>query len=341
MSTSLDDRPAAAPGRDWRRALTSPTGTVYLLLALVFAGIFVLNPSFAAPGPVLAFLKNAAPLVVLAAGQYVVIVAGEFDLSVGALVGGQVVLAAALIDGEEGATLPVLVVMVLAGLLVGLVNGLVVAYLRVPSFITTLGMMLVLFGAIRLFTGGAPTGALSESFRELGRGGIEGIPGIDQLPWSLLVLVVVAVAVAAMMRRPFGRTLLAVGDNPRASRFSGARVRRTQVTAFLLSGLLATLAAVLLGGYAGVSAQVGQGLEFVAITAVVLGGVVLGGGQGSVVAAMGGALLLQSLFTLFNQLGLPSTARPAVQGVIIIAAVAYAARTMSPRRRRGRARAAA
>jgi ribose transport system permease protein len=201
--------------------------------------------------------------------------------------------------------------------------------------------MLVLFGAIRLFTGGAPTGALSESFRELGRGGIEGIPGIDQLPWSLLVLVVVAVAVAAMMRRPFGRTLLAVGDNPRASRFSGARVRRTQVTAFLLSGLLATLAAVLLGGYAGVSAQVGQGLEFVAITAVVLGGVVLGGGQGSVVAAMGGALLLQSLFTLFNQLGLPSTARPAVQGVIIIAAVAYAARTMSPRRRRGRARAAA
>jgi ribose transport system permease protein len=118
-------------------------------------------------------------------------------------------------------------------------------------------------------------------------------------------------------------------------------VRRVQVTAFLLSSLLATLAAVLLGGYAGVSAQVGQGLEFVAITAVVLGGVVLGGGQGSVVAAMGGALLLQSLFTLFNQLGLPSTARPAVQGVIIIAAVAYAARSMSLPRRRGRTRAAA
>ncbi|MFV3577901.1 ABC transporter permease, partial [Mycobacterium tuberculosis] len=90
-------------------------------------------------------------------------------------------------------------------------------------------------------------------------------------------------------------------------------------------GFLATVAAILIGGYAGVTAQVGQGLEFMAITAVVLGGVVLGGGRGTVIAAMAGALTLEALFTLFNQLSLPSTIRPAVQGVIIIAAVAYAA----------------
>jgi ribose transport system permease protein len=83
---------------------------------------------------------------------------------------------------------------------------------------------------------------------------------------------------------------------------------------------------VLIGGFAGVTAQVGQGLEFMAITAVVLGGVALGGGRGTVVAAMVGALTLEALFTLFNQLALPSTIRPAVQGVILIAAVAYAAR---------------
>ena len=87
-----------------------------------------------------------------------------------------------------------------------------------------------------------------------------------------------------------------------------------RTTAFVLSSLLATVAAVLIGGYAGVTAQVGTGLEFVAITAVVLGGVVLGGGQGWVTAAMCGALVLGGLFTLFNQLGLPSTARPGRSG---------------------------
>jgi ribose transport system permease protein len=94
----------------------------------------------------------------------------------------------------------------------------------------------------------------------------------------------------------------------------------------VLSSVLATVAAVLIGGYAGVDAQVGNGLEFTAITAVVLGGVVLGGGRGTVFAAMAGALTVEALFTLFNQLSLPSTIRPLAQGLIIIAAVAWAAR---------------
>ena len=149
------------------------------------------------------------------------------------------------------------------------------------------------------------------------------------------MLVVGALAVL-LMRSPFGRTLLAVGDNPVSASFSGIRVGLVRTSAFVLSSLLATLAAVLIGGYAGVTAQVGTGLEFVAITAVVLGGVALGGGKGFVTAAMGGALVLEALFTLFNQLGLPSTARPAVQGVIIIAAVALAARQLSGGRRPSR-----
>jgi ribose transport system permease protein len=104
------------------------------------------------------------------------------------------------------------------------------------------------------------------------------------------------------------------------------KVWRVRTIAFVMSAVLATLAGVLIGGYAGVTAQVGQGLEFTAITAVVLGGVVLGGGRGTVLAAMAGALTVEALFTLFNQLSLPSTIRPTVQGVIIIAAVAWAAR---------------
>ncbi|MFI7675940.1 ABC transporter permease [Actinophytocola sp. NPDC049390] len=324
MTTTAPQKPK--PGAAFAaRLFGGGSATVFALLALVFVVILFLNPSFFEPPSLMAFAKKAAPLVVLAVGQYVVIVCGELDLSVGSLVGAQVVIAAAVIDGRESMTLPVLLLMVAFGVLVGLVNGLVVTVLKVHSLIATLGMMLVLYGAIRLWTGGAPTGALSEGFREIGRGGID-MPVLRQLPWALLVAVAVVVVAAVMMRKPFGRTLVAAGDNEKAAAFAGVRVWWVRTIAFVLSSVLATLAGVLIGGYAGVTAQVGEGLEFTAITAVVLGGVVLGGGRGTVLAAMGGALTLEALFTLFTQLGLPSTIRPTFQGLIIIAAVAWAAR---------------
>ncbi|MET9797872.1 ABC transporter permease [Nocardiopsis alba] len=307
-------------------ALRGGTGTVAVLLTLIFLVIAVQNPSFFEGPPLMAFAKKAAPLVVLALGQYLVIVSGEFDLSVGSLVGAQVVIAARLIDGDEASTLPVIGLMLLFGLVVGLVNGLITTVLRVPSIITTLGTMLILFGAVRYWTGGAPTGALSEGFRVFGRHGLDGVPVIGQLPWALVIAAVLTVGAVLLMRSPYGRSLMATGDNDTAAAFSGVRVRRVRTLAFVGSSLAATVAAILIGGFAGVTAQVGQGLEFTAITAVVLGGVVLGGGRGSVIAAVLGALTVEALFTLFNQLYLPSTIQPAAQGLIIIAAVAYASR---------------
>jgi ribose transport system permease protein len=318
-------RPRSGVTASVGRFFAGGSGPVYALLLLIFAVIFVVNASFLQPPSLMAFVKTAAPLVLLAIGQYFVIVAGELDLSVGSLVGAQVVIAARLIDGEEGRTVPVLLLMLAFGVAVGLVNGLITTLLKVQSLITTLGMMLVLFGAVRLWTGGAPTGALSEAFRQSGRGGID-MPIVRQLPYALLILIIFVIAAIMLMRSSFGKTLIATGDNEQAAAFSGVRVWRVRTTAFVLSSVMATFAAILIGGFAGVTAQVGQGLEFAAITAVVLGGVVLGGGRGTVVGAMGGALTLQALFTLFNQLALPSTIRPAAQGVIIIAAVAYAAR---------------
>ncbi|AEG44918.1 ABC transporter permease [Isoptericola variabilis] len=328
------------PARDPRAGVLTRLGsggawTVAALLVLVFVAIFSVNPSFAEPTSLMAFAKKAAPLVILAIGQYFVIVSGEFDLSVGSLVGAQVVIAAKVLDGEESRTWLVVALMLGFGLLVGLVNGLVTTLLKVPSFITTLGMMLVLYGAIRLWTGGAPTGALTEGFRTWGRGGIPDNPGSFQVPWALVIAAVLAAAAVVLMRRPYGRTLVAVGDNARVAAYAGAPVWWVRTRAFLLSSLCATVAAVLIGGFAGVTAQVGQGLEFMAITAVVLGGVVLGGGRGTVAGAILGAVTLEALFTLFNQFGLPASIRPAVQGVIIIAAVAYASR---PRRARPRER---
>ena len=306
---------------------------VFVVLAVLVAVMLVLNPGFFEPPSLMAFLRNAAPLVVLAIGQYFVIVSGEFDLSVGSLVGAQVVIAARLIEGEESRTWPVIALMIGVGLLVGLVNGLVTTLLRVPSFITTLGTMLVLYGAIRLWTGGAPIGALSESFRKWGRLGID-MPVVRQLPYALIIMVVLAVVAVLVMSSSFGRVLVATGDNDVAATFAGARVWYVRTAAFVLSGLFATIAGILVGGFAGVTAQVGQGMEFTAITAVVLGGVLLGGGRGWVVGAMAGALTYQLLSRLLVQLDAPSTLNPTIQGVIIIAAVAYAARGRSTRRRR-------
>lgn len=312
--------------------LRGGTGTILLLLVVIFALIATQNPSFFEGPPLMAFTRMAAPLVLLAIGQYFVIVSGEFDLSVGSLVGAQVVIAARLIDGEESNTLPVLGLMLIFGLVVGLVNGLITTLLKVPSIITTLGTMLILFGAVRYWTGGAPTGALSESFRVPGRGGIEGVPYLGQLPWALIIALVATACAIALMRSPYGRSLVATGDNDVAAAFSGVRVWRVRTVAFVLSGFMASAAAVLIGGFAGVTAQVGEGLEFTAITAVVLGGVVLGGGRGTVVAAVLGALTVEALFTLFTQFYLPSTLQPTVQGLIIIGAVAHASRSGTLRR---------
>jgi ribose transport system permease protein len=328
---STENAPASGFGADagdrGQRLLKSllSTGTIFVVLAILWVWITIINPTFAEPGPFLAYLKRSAPLVILAAGAYFVLVSGNFDLSVGSLVTVMVVFAAKMIDGEESRMWPVIVMMLLIGVVVGFVNGFISTVLRVPSFIATLGMLLILNGAVFLWTGGAPTGALSDNFRSIGRKGIEGIPWIEQLPWSVIIMVAIGVASVLLMRADFGRQLLATGDNERAARLSGVRVNRVRILAFVLSGLLAAVAGILLAGFGGVSAQAGQGLEFDAITACVLGGVVLGGGRGSVVAAMAGALTLEALFTWLNLQGVSGALEDTVQGVIIIAAVGFAA----------------
>ncbi|WP_442816670.1 ABC transporter permease [Streptomyces sp. NBC_01304] len=303
---------------------------VYALLVLLLAALAVTDPGFYEPDRFLAFVKRAAPLVILAAGQYLVIVSGEFDLSVGAIVTAGVVVAAELYGSYPGAHwLVISLALLLAGAVVGVANGLITTFLRVPSFITTLGMMLILEGAVFYWTGGSPHGALPEDFRALGRSSAFG-----WLPWAVLACLAAGGFAVWLMRSDFGRTLLATGDSERTAALSGVRVHRVRILAFLLSGVAAALAAILVGGFSGVSAQAGRGYEFEAITAVVLGGVVLGGGRGSVVAAMAGAFSLQALFTLLNLQGVSGALESTVQGVIVIAAVGLGAADWSRLRRR-------
>jgi ribose transport system permease protein len=326
MSAAAADRfeaPASSRGERLRKALIG-TAPIFLVLIVLLVWITIENPNFVEPPVFLAFLKRSAPLIILAAGQYFVIVSGEFDLSVGSLITVVVVVAARLIDGDPSKTWPVIALLLAMGVAVGLLNGLITTRLRVPSFITTLGMLLILSGAVFLWTGGAPRGALADNFREIGRLGIEDFPLLEQLPYSVIIMLILGGGAIVLMRAGWGRRLLAVGDNEDAARMSGVSVENMRTLAFVLSGVSAAVAGILLGGFAGVSAQVGQGLEFEAITAVVLGGVVLGGGRGTVLAAMAGALTLQALFTLLNLQGVSGALEDTVQGIIIIAAVAFA-----------------
>src|SRR5215213_6689329 len=297
------------------------TAPIFVVLLGLLVWIAILNPNFTEPPVFLAFLKRAAPLMILAAGQLFVIVSGEFDLSVGSLVTAVVVAAAGLTEGVPDRTWWVVTALFGLGILVGLVNGIVTTRLYVPSFITTLGMLLILQGAVLYWSGGAPKGSLPENFRVFGRRGVEDLPVIEQLPYSVIILVVVGVAAVLLLHRTtFGKQLFAAGGNPRAAVLSGVDVPLVRTLAFVLSGISAVIAGILVGGFAGISQDAGAGYEFQAISAVVLGG-----GRGSMVAAMAGALTLEALFTLLNLLGLPKPLRDAVQGLIIIGAVAYAA----------------
>lgn len=298
---------------------------VYFILAALIVAIILNNPAFVEPTGYMNFLKRAAPLAILAAGQVYVIVSGGFDLSVGSLITLVVVGSSMLSNNDPNATWWVISVMFGIGLGVGLINGLVVCYLKVPSLIATLGMMITLNGFVFLWSGGAPRGYLPDTFRFFGRVNIMDVPLIRMLPVALIVLVVVGFILYWLMHRTnLGRMIHAIGDNPRAAQLAGVPVNRVRITAFIVSSLSAVVTGILLGGFAGVSTDVGTGYELQAITAAVLGGAMLLGGRGSVPATIAGALTLTAIFTLLNFLGLPQPVRQVVQGLILIAAVALA-----------------
>lgn len=316
----------AHPLRRRASALALGVNVGLIVFVALYAAIAVMQPNFLEVAGFTNFLRRAAPLVILACGQLFVVVAGGFDLSMGALVTLTVLGGSMLTAGDPGTTWWVIPVLYAIGLLVGTINGLVVSYLKVPSIIATLGMLLSLNGVAYMWTGGSPRGALPENFRAFGRFVFKDMPGIGNLPLAVLVLIfVVAFAAWLLHRTAFGRRVFAVGDNPRAAELAGVQVNGVRISVFILSALFAVTGGIMLGGFAGVSMSVGEGLELQAIAACVIGGALLLGGRGSMLGVVAGALSLYALFTLLNLLGMPQPIRDTAQGIILIAAVAVGA----------------
>jgi ribose transport system permease protein len=298
---------------------------VVVFLALYIA-VGLLQPTYLEPAGAMNFLRRAAPLAILASGQLFVLVSGGFDLSVGSLVTLTVIGGSMLTANDPSKTWWTIAALYGIGLLVGLINGAVVAYLKTPSIIATLGTLLSVNGAAMMWSGGSPRGYLPDNFRMFGRFVFHDVPVIRIFPLAVAVLIAAAaLAHWGLHRTVFGRRVLAVGDNPRAAELAGVKVEFVRLGVFVISALSAVTAGVLLGGFGGVSVDVGLGLELQAIAACVVGGVQLMGGRGALVGAVAGALTLTALFTLLTLLGLPQPLKETAQGLILIAAVAIGA----------------
>ena len=310
------------------RALTlaGKVNIAVIVLIALYLAIGITQPTYLEPAGVMNFLRRAAPLAILASGQLFVLTSGGFDLSVGSLVTLIVIGGSMLTANDPANTWWTIGFLYAVGLAVGLSNGLVVAYLKVPSIIATLGMLLSVNGAAMLWSGGAPRGYLPENFRMFGRFVFHDVPIIGIFPLAIAVLAVVGgLAYWGLHRTVFGRWVFAVGDNPRAAELAGVRVDLVRVAVFIISALSAVTAGIMLGGFGGVSVDVGLGLELQAVAACVVGGVQLMGGRGTLVGAVAGALTLFALFTLLTLLGLPQPLKDTAQGIILIAAVAIGA----------------
>jgi ribose transport system permease protein len=298
---------------------------VYPVFLIIFIALGFLNPvKYQSMNGIMTFLRTASPLAVLAMGEMFVLAIGGFDLTIGAIVTFVVLVSSKLLANDPANALPDIMIMLASGILIGLVNGLIVSYLKVPSFITTLGMMLLVRGYALYFVGGAPQGYLTDNWRAFGRNYIENVPVFGRVPYALIILIVIAtIAIIIFHRANYGKQVLAIGDNVRAAQLSGVRVKLVRVITFILCAVFAIIGGIMIGGYGGVNVTIGEGLEMQAIAACVVGGVLLGGGKGSVLNVVFGAFTLQAIVNLLNLLGLPKPYTDVVQGLIIIGAVAY------------------
>src|SRR5512140_277572 len=234
---------------------------VYFIFFAVFIVLGFLNHSYQTVPGVMTFLRTASPLAILAMGEMMVLASGGFDLSIGSLVTMVVLVSSLLLNNDPANAYSAILVMLGLGLLIGLVNGLVVSYMRVPSFIGTLGMMLLVKGGALYWVGGAPRGYLTDNWRAFGRNYIENVPLVGRVPVALIILLVMtAISYFLFHRTNFGKQILAIGDNVRASQLSGVRVRLVRIMTFILCSLFAIVGGVMIGGYGGVNVTIGEGL---------------------------------------------------------------------------------
>lgn len=299
--------------RDWR------DWVVYLgliVLMIVFA-ITLSGSGFLSATNLLNIVRQSAIISVLAVSMTYAIAAGQIDLSVGSIAGLSAVVSALTVS--DLGLIPALLAGIGVGIIIGAVNGLFVAWLRVPSFLVTLGMLGIAKGLAMVVSGTAPIPIADRTFNTIfGGGALLGLPIL--LFWMLGVGIIGHVF---LKHTAFGRRLLAVGGNDEAALYSGINTRRITFTVMVISGAVAGLVGLLYSGRLETGRfESGTGDELTAIAAAVLGGAAFTGGKGSIPGAVVGAILLGVVNNGLTIMGLDYATRQIVQGAIIVLAVA-------------------
>lgn len=293
------------------RPILVACGFVILILAAgtAYTAVTQGTATFLSPTYLLQQLKVASFLGIVAAGMMLVILMGHIDLSVPWTIAASAMLATA-IGGHEAIPVGLAI-----GALVGLFNGLGVAFLRVPSMIFTLGVNTVLRGLMVMLTGGfSPTTMATPPMQFLAKTDVLGIP-MAVFVWALLSLGIVFL----LTRTPMGRYIYAIGNKEAAAYLSGVNTRLVILGSFVLCGLCSALAGILLAGYSSKAYQaMGDPYLLPAIAAVVIGGTNILGGQGRYAGTVVGTILIVLLQSVLSVMQMPEAGRQIIYGLVII-----------------------
>ncbi len=284
--------------------------------ALICLALALLSDRFLTLANITNVLRTAAINAIISVGMTFVILTAGIDLSVGAIVAFAAVVAATYV--HAGGSVPVALAICLGiGALIGLANGVLTILLRIPPFITTLGMMTVVRGLALVYTKGIPITGFPDEFRYLGAGFVGPVP----VP-IIVAGVVFVVGYLLLARTSFGEYVRALGNNPMAARLAGINNTRVTIAVYALIGLLSALAGLLLIGRLDSAAPtLGVGYEFDAIAAVVVGGTSFAGGEGGLGGTLIGVLIIAVINNALNLLNVNALWEQVVKGAVIALAL--------------------
>jgi ribose transport system permease protein len=314
-----------APGTEERPERVLTFGDVFgrdaggLIVLLILFGAMTLASSEFLTGDNLANLaRQVAVFGIIAVGQLLVILTAGIDLSVGSVLGLTGCITAELLVHGWG-IVPAIVVGLLVGAAIGMFNGGLVAFVKLPPFIVTLGMLGIARGVVLVLTDASTVQPLPDAFGNIANGSFLGLPN---LLWLFVAVVVIASLI--LRRTVFGRYVYAVGSNPESARLAGVPVTRVLVAVYAIAGLLAAVGGVLFTSRlnAGIPTA-GTGYELNAIAACVIGGASLFGAKGGAFGAAAGALIVGTLNNGGNLLAINSFYLQIIIGALILAAVAF------------------
>ena len=300
-----------------RRALGSLSRSAVALLLLLIAAAVLIEPALLSERAIRNVLVTASPLMLLAAAQALVLLTGGVDLSVGPIVSISNVMAAALMLASPELSAPIIACALLAGGLVGALNGWLVAFARLNPFILTLSTGMAVQG-LALAIMDQPSGRVTAGFRQMARA------TVGPVPIAVLAIAALFVILVLMLRHTrYGISLFAIGGNEASARVSGLRVRPVKLSVYAVSGVLSAVGGLLLAARVGSGDPlIGEPYSLDSITAAVLGGASLAGGVVNLAGAFAASILLAIINSVLNLQGVSPFIQWIVKGLILIAALA-------------------